>query len=163
LLGAREIIADEPVWGVSWYEAMAFARWAGRRLPSEVEWERAARGDDARTFPWGDEAPEPRYANFDGARSGVTPVGAFPNGASLFGLLDMAGNVWEWTSTEFGPYPGFTAFPYPEYSELWFDGDHRVLKGGSWATRGRILRSSFRNFYRRGFRIGFVGIRLAGR
>ena len=73
----------------------------------------------------------------------------------------MTGNVWEWTADAFGPFPGFKAFPYPEYSETWFDGDHRVLKGGSWATRPSVLRNSFRNFFRRHFRIAFAGLRCA--
>lgn len=162
LFGERPFAVEEPVWGVSWHEAEAYARWAGRRLPTEAEWERAARGTDGRRFPWGDAEPDDALANFGARFDGPTPVGAFSAGASPDGVLDLAGNVWEWTATDFGPYPGFRSFPYPEYSELWFDGDHRVARGGSWATRGPILRSSFRNFYRRHFRIGFIGFRLAG-
>ena len=94
-------------------------------------------------------------------RWGTTPVGLFPAGASRYGCLDTTGNVWEWTSTPFGGFEGFEPFPYPEYSEVWFDGDHRVLKGGSWATRASILRTSFRNFFRRHFRIAFAGLRCA--
>jgi formylglycine-generating enzyme required for sulfatase activity len=82
-------------------------------------------------------------------------------GASAYGCVDMSGNVWEWTATIFDGYPGFAAYPYPEYSELWFDGDHRVLKGGSWATRLPLMRTSFRNFWRPGFRIAFAGFRCA--
>jgi formylglycine-generating enzyme required for sulfatase activity len=94
-------------------------------------------------------------------RWGTTPAGAFPAGASPYGCLDMTGNVWEWTSTPFDSFPGFEPFPYPEYSQVWFDGDHRVLKGGSWATSPQVLRTSFRNFFRRHFRIAFAGLRLA--
>jgi iron(II)-dependent oxidoreductase len=157
----RELDPDEPVWGVSWYEADAYARWAGRRLPTEAEWEYAARGPEARRYPWGDEEPAPERANLDNHFGGPSRSGAYREGASPFGVLDMAGNVWEWTATPFDAYPGFEAFPYPEYSELWFDGDHRVARGASWATRPAVARSSFRNFFRRNFRIGFVGFRLA--
>jgi iron(II)-dependent oxidoreductase len=161
LFEPREIDPSEPVWGVSWYEADAYARWAGRRLPTEVEWEYAARGPESSRYPWGDAAPAARFGNFDNLYGGPAPAGAFPEGASPFGALDMAGNVWEWTATPFDGYPGFAAFPYPEYSETWFDGDHRVARGASWATRPAVVRSSFRNFFRRNFRIGFVGFRLA--
>lgn len=158
----REMDPSEPVWGVSWYEADAYARWAGRRLPTEIEWEFAARGTKSLVYPWGDDEPRPEYGNFDNPLGGPTPVGGYPDGASPFGLLDATGNVWEWTSSAFEGYPDFRVDPYPEYSELWFDGDHRVARGGSWATRPPILRASFRNFFRRAFRIGFIGIRLAG-
>lgn len=157
-----------PVVGVSWYEAEAYARFAGKRLPTEAEWEKAASWDAARArkrrFAWGDDEPSadsPARANFGNHFWGTTPVGAFPAGASPYGCLDMTGNVWEWTADEFRGFDGFKAFPYPEYSEEWFDGDHRVLKGGSWATRSSVLRTSFRNFFRRHFRIAFAGIRCA--
>jgi iron(II)-dependent oxidoreductase len=160
-----EFEPDHPVSGVSWYEAEAFARFAGKRLPTEAEWERAASWDDVRKekrrFAWGDEEPSPRLANFDNLYWGTTAVGSFPAGASQRGCLDLTGNVWEWTSAPFGGFPGFEPFPYPEYSQEWFDGDHRVLKGGSWATRPTVLRISFRNFFRRHFRIAFAGLRLA--
>ncbi|HYP52778.1 MAG TPA: SUMF1/EgtB/PvdO family nonheme iron enzyme, partial [Pyrinomonadaceae bacterium] len=99
--------------------------------------------------------------NFGARRWATTPVGRFPEGRSAVGCLDMTGNVWEWTSDAFAGFPGFEAFPYPEYSETWFDCDHRVLKGGSWATSAPVLRASFRNFFRRPFRIAFAGLRLA--
>jgi iron(II)-dependent oxidoreductase len=154
---------DHPVTGVSWYESEAYARFAGKRLPTEAEWEKAASWDGARKrrYAWGDEEPSDAFCNFDMRRWGTTPAGAFPAGASPCGCLDMSGNVWEWTATPFEGFPGFEPFPYPEYSEVWFDGDHRVLKGGSWATRASLLRTSFRNFFRRHFRIAFAGIRLA--
>ncbi len=156
---------QHPVVGVSWYEAEAYARFVGKRLPTEVEWEKAAAwADDTkhkRLFAWGDDAPDETRGNFDFHHWGTTPVGSFTAGASPYGGLDMNGNVWEWTSDPFAGFPGFTAHPYPEYSEVWFDTDHRVLKGGSWATRPSLLRTSFRNFFRRHFRIAFAGIRCA--
>lgn len=157
--------AKHPVVGVSWYESEAYARFRGKRLPTEAEWEKAASWDALREhkgrFAWGDEQPSTRLCNFDNRFWGTTSVGSFPTGASASGCLDMTGNVWEWTSDSFKGYPGFKPFPYPEYSEVWFDGDHRVLKGGSWATRASVLRISFRNFFRRHFRIAFAGIRCA--
>jgi len=159
------LAASHPVTGVSWYEAEAYARFRGKRLPSEAEWEKAASWDNEREvkgrFAWGDERPCVSLCNFDNRFWGTTAVGSFPEGASTRGCLDMTGNVWEWTSDAFAGYPGFKPFPYPEYSEVWFDADHRVLKGGSWATRASILRISFRNFFRRHFRIAFAGIRCA--
>jgi ergothioneine biosynthesis protein EgtB len=157
--------ADHPVTGVSWHEAEAYARFAGKRLPTEAEWEKAASWDpraaSKRRFSWGDEYARPDLANFDNHHWGTTPVDAFESGQSAYGCFDMTGNVWEWTSTVFGPFEGFRAFPYPEYSELWFDGDHRVLKGGSWTTRAPLLRCSFRNFFRPRFRAAFAGFRCA--
>ena len=157
--------AMHPVAGLSWYEAGAYARFRGKRLPTEAEWEKAASWDSAsaqsRRYAWGDEEPTEALCNFNNHSWGTTPVGSFPAGASPVGCLDMTGNVWEWTNDAFMGYPGFEAFPYPEYSETWFDGDHRVLKGGSWATRAPLLRNSFRNFFRRQFRIAFAGIRCA--
>ena len=156
---------EHPVSGVSWYEAAAYARFAGKRLPTEAEWEKAASwdadGQRKRLYAWGDEAPDDARGNFDLRHWDTTPVGSFPAGASRAGCLDMTGNVWEWTSDPFAGYANFTAYPYPEYSETWFDGDHRVLKGGSWATHPTLLRTSFRNFFRRQFRIAFAGIRCA--
>lgn len=155
-----------PVSGISWYEAEAYARFAGKRLPTEAEWERAASGSarahaSKRRFSWGASGPTSALCNFNNHFWGTTPVGGFPHGATPEGCLDMTGNVWEWTAAAFAPFPGFEPFPYPEYSEVWFDGDHRVLKGGSWATRPSVLRTSFRNFFRRHFRIAFAGVRLA--
>lgn len=160
-----ELALAHPVAGISFHEAEAYARFCGKRLPTEAEWEKAASWDQElkhkRRFAWGDEPPAAQLANFNFHFWGTTPAGFFPQGASPCGCLDMNGNVWEWTSTAFEGYPGFKAFPYPEYSEVWFDGDHRVLKGGSWATRAPLLRISFRNFFRRQFRIAFAGLRCA--
>lgn len=160
-----ELRLPHPVTGVSWFEAEAYAKFAGRRLPTEAEWERAASWDESsrskRRYAWGDEAPDAARANFGRRHWGTTPVGSYPRGASAAGCLDMTGNVWEWTSTPFEGFPGFEPFPYPEYSAEWFDGDHRILKGGSWATSPAVLRTSFRNFFRRPFRLAFAGLRLA--
>ncbi len=160
-----EILPQHPVSGVSWYEAEAYAKFRGKRLPTEAEWERAAACDieqnRKRRFAWGDIDPDSSCCNFDIQRWGTTPVGSFPDGATLHGCLDMSGNLWEWTNDAFAPFPGFKAFPYPEYSQEWFDGDHRILKGGSWATSASVLRTSFRNFFRRHSRIAFAGIRCA--
>jgi iron(II)-dependent oxidoreductase len=159
------IEGQHPVVGVSWYEAEAYARFVNKRLPTEAEWEKAASWDaereQKRRFSWGEQQPSPAVCNFNYHYWGTTPVGSFPEGASAYGCLDMTGNVWEWTSSPFAGYPNFEAFPYPEYSQEWFDGDHRVLKGGSWATQASTLRISFRNFFRRHFRIAFAGIRCA--
>jgi iron(II)-dependent oxidoreductase len=157
---------QHPVSGVSWYEAEAYARFVGKRLPTEAEWEKAASWDDERRarrrYAFGDTISDERsVSNFDFKFWGKTPVGSFSEGASRYGCLDMTGNVWEWTSESFAGYEGFEPFPYPEYSQEWFDNDHRVLRGGSWATRVPVLRTSFRNFFRRHFRIAFAGFRLA--
>jgi iron(II)-dependent oxidoreductase len=151
-----------PVIHVNWYEAEAYCRWAGRRLPSEVEWEAAAswpaEGGRKRRFPWGDGEPTPSRANQDGRSLGCVAVSAHPAGDSACGCRQMIGNVWEWTADDFQPYPGFTVDPYKEYSAPWF-GDHKVLRGGCWATRGRLLRNTWRNFYRPDRRDVFVGFR----
>jgi iron(II)-dependent oxidoreductase len=159
-VGTRVLDPKEPVSCVSWFEADAYARWAGARLPTEQEWEYAARGPQSMHYPWGIEPPEGR------ACSGMTnwgpvKVGSHSAGASPFGILDMAGNVWEWTSTPFLPYPGFEAFPYEGYSLDHMKGAHKVCRGGSWATSERILRCSFRNWYVPTYRQGFLGVRLA--
>jgi ergothioneine biosynthesis protein EgtB len=165
MFNETELRADHPVAGVSWYEAMAYARFAGKRLPTEAEWEKAASWNAAsqtkRRFSWGDDPASQGVANYNFYTWETTPVTMHSEGASTYGCVDMSGNVWEWTVTVFDGYPGFAAYPYPEYSELWFDGDHRVLKGGSWATRLPLLRCSFRNFWRPGFRIAFAGFRCA--
>lgn len=148
---------DRAVVHVAWYEAEAYCRWAGRRLPSELEWEVAAAGEpDARgaalaprkrRFPWGDApAPDPTRANLGWGAGGVLDAGALPAGDSAFGCRQMLGNVWEWTATTFGPYPGFVVDPYKEYSAPWF-GTHKVLRGGCWASAPRLLRNTWRNFY----------------
>jgi gamma-glutamyl hercynylcysteine S-oxide synthase len=151
-----------PVIHVNCYEAEAYCRWAGRRLPTEAEWEAAAswpgKGTPKRRFPWGDVAPGPEHANLDGQAVGCVDVAARAPGDSACGCRQMVGNVWEWTADGFRPYPGFVPDPYKEYSAPWF-GDHRVLRGGCWATRGRLLRNTWRNFYRPERRDVFAGFR----
>ncbi len=141
---------------VSWHEAQAYCRWAGRRLPSELEWEAAAAGQPTadgvtlaphkRHYPWGDTAPTPEHANLDGVALGTIDVGALGAGDSAFGCRQMIGNVWEWTDTVFGPYPGFTPDMYEDYSQPLF-GNTRVLRGGAWTTRGRMIRNTWRTYY----------------
>ncbi|MDQ3137266.1 MAG: ergothioneine biosynthesis protein EgtB [Gemmatimonadota bacterium] len=139
-----------PVCHVSWYEADAFARYAGKRLPTEVEWEAAASWDpDAgtkRVFPWGDAQPDRMLANVDHLSFGTAPVGSYPRNVSPIGCHGMIGDTWEWTASDFGPWPGFESFPYKEYSEAFFGPDYKVLRGGSWATRPGAVRNTFRNW-----------------
>jgi gamma-glutamyl hercynylcysteine S-oxide synthase len=137
---------------VSQEEAAAFARWRGRRLPTEAEYHRAAfatPSGDERWFPWGDDAPDATRGNFDFLSWEPVPVGARPRGASAWGVHDLVGNGWEWTSTIFGPFDGFAPMPtYPEYSADFFDGQHYVMKGASPATASELVRRSFRNWFR---------------
>jgi iron(II)-dependent oxidoreductase len=144
------VVAAEPVVHVCFYEAQAYAAWAGKRLPTEAEWEKAARHDPAtgrsRRFPWGDETPEARHANLDQRHLAPAPVGAYPDGASPLGVHQLIGDVWEWTSSDFTGYPGFTAFPYREYSEVFFGPGYKVLRGGSFGTDRSACRGTFRNW-----------------
>ncbi|MFL6204888.1 MAG: ergothioneine biosynthesis protein EgtB [Acidimicrobiales bacterium] len=141
---------DEPVQHVGWYEADAYARWAGRRLPTEAEWEKAAVFDPAtgksRRWPWGEAAPAAHHANLGQRHLGPAPVGAYPAGVSALGCHQMVGDVWEWTSTDFCAYPGFDWYPYAEYSDVFFGPDHKVLRGSSWATHPSVGRTTFRNW-----------------
>jgi len=146
---------DAAVIHVCWHEARAYCRWAGRRLPSELEWEVAAAGemdahgglsDRKRRYPWGDAKPAPHLANLEGRALGTIAVGALPQGDSAFGCRQMIGNAWEWTEDTFGPYPGFTPDMYQDYSQPLF-GNTKVLRGGAWTTRGRMIRNTWRTYY----------------
>jgi iron(II)-dependent oxidoreductase len=161
----EEIPADEPVQHVTYFEAEAYAAWAGARLPTEIEWEKACAWDPAtgsrRRFPWGASAPTPTLANLGGDALRPAPVGAYPAGASAYGAEQMLGDVWEWTSSPLRPWPGFTPMLYEQYSAPFFEGDYRVLRGGSWAVAPDILRPSFRNWDHPIRRQIFSGVRLA--
>jgi gamma-glutamyl hercynylcysteine S-oxide synthase len=150
---------------VCWFEADAYARWAGKRLPTEAEWEKAAACDlengVARIYPWGDEPPTAARANLDQRTFAPSQIGAYPEGRSFFGCQQMLGDVWEWTASEFLPYPGFEVFPYPEYSAVHFGRGYRVLRGGSWATRSIAIRNTFRNWDLPERRQIFAGFRCA--
>ncbi|MFQ5724217.1 MAG: selenoneine synthase SenA [Terriglobia bacterium] len=175
----RALPRDLPVIHVNWYEAEAYCRWAGRRLPTEAEWELAASTAPGeltarRRYPWGEEPPAPERANLNGVGRGCVPANALEAGESAFGCRQMLGNVWEWTASTFAPYPGFTPGPYKEYSQPWFpdqsgtywwnsqpwfSGPYKVLRGGCWATRSRLIRNTWRNFYTRDRRDVFAGFR----
>lgn len=161
----EEIPADEPVQHVTYFEAEAYAAWAGARLPTEVEWEKAAAWDPVagkrRRFPWGASEPTEHLANLGGDALRPAPVGAYPAGASAYGAEQMLGDVWEWTSSPLRPWPGFTPMLYEQYSQPFFDGDYKVLRGGSWAVASSILRPSFRNWDHPIRRQIFSGVRLA--
>lgn len=161
----EEIPGDEPVQHVSFFEAEAYAAWAGARLPSEVEWEKAAAWDPAlggrRRYPWGAEEPGAQRANLGGQALRPAPVGAYPDGASAYGAEQMLGDVWEWTTSPLRPWPGFIPMIYQRYSEPFFDGDYNVLRGGSWAVGADTLRPSFRNWDHPIRRQIFSGVRLA--
>ena len=149
-----------PVIHVNWYEAEAYCRWAGRRLPTEAEWEMAATGvDRKRRYPWGDEPPTSERTHLDAAAIGCISAGALAAGDSPFGCRQMIGNVWEWTASDFLPYPGFIADPYKEYSEPWFGSERKVLRGGCWATRSRLIRNTYRNYFTKDRRDVFAGFR----
>jgi gamma-glutamyl hercynylcysteine S-oxide synthase len=146
---AEPLHLDQPVIHISWHEADAFARWAGKRLPTEEEWEVAAAGADR------------ERANLDQLGFGCAAAGAYGDAPSDCGAVQMLGDVWEWTSSDFLGYPGFSAFPYREYSEVFFGDAHKVLRGGSWATRRNVIRTSFRNWDLPERRQLFAGLRCA--
>ncbi len=149
---------------VSHAEAAAYARWRGARLPTEAEYQRAAFGGppDNRRYPWGDDEPRTTRGVFDFASWDPEPVGTHPAGASAWGVDDLVGNGWEWTSTAFGPFPGFRPIPsYPEYSADFFDGAHFVMKGASPATARELMRPTFRNWFRAHYPYVYATFRCA--
>jgi iron(II)-dependent oxidoreductase len=161
----EDVPPDEPVQHVGYFEAEAFARWAGARLPTETEWEKACAWDPAtrarRAWPWGSSPPTPDLANLGGQGLRPAPIGAYPAGASAYGAEQMIGDVWEWTSSDFTPWPGFVPMIYRRYSEPFFGGDYKVLRGGSWAVAVTAIRPSFRNWDHPVRRQIFTGVRLA--
>jgi len=141
---------NEPVSHISFLEASAYAKWAGKRLPTEAEWEKAASFSPAlnakREFPWGDAPPDDNLGNlFENGLWSVAPIGAFPDGQSLYGCQQMIGDVWEWTTSDYTPYPGFKS-EFDEYNDKWFVGQ-KVLRGGSFATPRLHIRTTYRNFF----------------
>ena len=162
---ANPIIPNEPVLHVCWYEADAYARWAGRRLPSEAEWEKAARYDPvsgrSRRYPWGEETPSPSLANLGQRHLAPAPAGSYPAGESPSGARQLIGDVWEWTSSDFLPYPGFVAWPYKEYSEVFFGPEYKVLRGGAFGVSPVACRGTFRNWDYPIRRQIFAGFRTA--
>jgi len=156
---------DEPVQHVCFFEAEAYATWAGARLPTEQEWEKACAWDPAvarrRRWPWGDREWTPDLANLDGGALRPAPVGAYPSGASAYGVEQTIGDVWEWTTSGFEPWSGFETMLYADYSAPFFGGDYKVLRGGSWAAAAASVRPSFRNWDLPIRRQIFSGLRLA--
>jgi iron(II)-dependent oxidoreductase len=161
----EQIPPDEPVQHVTFFESEAYAAWAGARLPTEPEWEKACAWDpltgSRRRYPWGAADPDLGLANLGGDALRPAPVGAYPAGASAYGVEQMLGDVWEWTTSPLRPWPGFAPMIYQRYSEPFFDGDYKVLRGGSWAVAADILRPSFRNWDHPIRRQIFAGVRLA--
>ncbi len=164
--GWEALHPDRPVVHVSWFEADAFARAHGARLPTEIEWEKAATWDQhssqTRSWPWGEEPVTDAHANLlDHRLFGTAPVGTHPRGTAPCGAVGMLGDVWEWTASAFDGYRGFWAHPYREYSQVFFGSAHRVLRGGSWATAARVATPTLRNWDLPQRRQIFAGVRLA--
>jgi ergothioneine biosynthesis protein EgtB len=160
--GYQEIDPDEPVVNMSYYEADAYARWVGKRLPTEAEWEKAASWNEdlqrKTLYPWGDEKPTAKHANLlESYVWAPSKVGSYPEGMSYYGCHQMIGDVWEWTSSEYVLYPGFKS-KFSEYTDKWAI-NQKVLRGGSFATPANQIRNSYRNYFRPNDRIQFAGFR----
>lgn len=157
-------IANEPVINISYFEADAYAKWAGKRLPTEAEWEKAAAFDEDRNlnriFPWGDELPSEKNANlFESKLWGTAEINSYPEGKSFYGCHQMLGDMWEWTSSEFMPYPGFRS-GFDEYNDKWFN-NQKVLRGGSFGTSKFSTKNTYRNFFKTYERWLISGFRCA--
>lgn len=165
----QPLAPHQPVMHVNLYEAEAWCNWAERRLPTEAEWEVAASrapgpddqclSDTKHRHPWGEAPPDADKANLDATAGGRLDVAALPEGDSAFGCRQMLGNVWEWTASKFGPFPGFRADLYQDYSQPWFPEGRHVLRGGAWATRSRLIHNTYRNFFTPERRDIFAGFR----
>ena len=163
-LGTRKLNPKEPVCHVSYYEADAYCKWAGKRLPTEAEWEKAACWNEEKQqktiFPWGNNEPTENHANLlESYHWGCVEIGSYPNGVSPSGCHQMIGDVWEWTASEFIGYPGFKS-GFDEYNDKWFT-NQKVLRGGSFGTPKMSIRGSYRNFFRLDERWLFSGFRCA--
>lgn len=157
-------IINEPVTNISYFEADAYAKWAGKRLPTEAEWEKAAAYDEDkninRIFPWGNNFPDDKNSNlFESKIWGTTKVGSYPSGESYYGCHQMLGDIWEWTSSEFMPYPGFKS-GFAEYNDKWFN-NQKVLRGGSFGTPKFSTKNTYRNFFKTHERWMISGLRCA--
>ena len=162
MFAERPLPLEWPVY-VSHAEATAYARWKGKKLPTEAQFHRAAYGTPdgrERAYPWGSQPPDASCGNFDSRRWDPAPVSAYPEGRSAFGVAGLLGNGWEWTSTLFAPFPGFQPFAfYPSYSANFFDSKHYVMKGGSARTAASVLRRSFRNWFQPNYPYVYAGFR----
>jgi iron(II)-dependent oxidoreductase len=164
MFGETPLPLNAPVW-VTYREAASYAEWKGMRLPSEPEFHRAAYATldgEERPYPWGNEPPDASRGNFDFHHWDATDAESTPAGDSAFGVSQLVGNGWEWTSTQFGPFPGFEQFSfYPGYSQNFFDEEHYVMKGGSPRTAACMVRRSFRNWFRPNYPYVYAGFRVA--
>jgi formylglycine-generating enzyme required for sulfatase activity len=148
---------QHPVIGVSWDDAAAYCRWAEKQLPSEAQWEKAARGTDERMYPWGNEPPHDKLANYDGKRQGTTPVGSFADGKSPYGIHDLAGNVWEWVRDW---YDARYYSQSPERNPVnTTAAEFRVLRGGGWLDSAALVRAALRIRYAPDLRLTIIGFR----